>query len=172
MAKDYAKYQSKKNKPKWARWVIFLVLILIFSLFLIHLEQKRTEIKKIKQVKVVQVKIPTNKKDANKQQIKFDFYTILPKEKVNIPSSSSPNITKGQYFLQIASIKSGEKDANKLKEQLALLGFDAYVDKFTTDNGDVWNRVNVGPYVSLIAARADQEKLKQNNIDSILRQIK
>ncbi len=90
----------------------------------------------------------------------------MPKEKVNVPEPSAEN--KTQYFLQIATFKNYFA-ADRLRAKLALLGFDVYIDKIKSKNDTVLNRINVGPYFSSKAAKSDQKRLDENNINSVVR---
>lgn len=172
MPRDYAKrqtrkkYKRKKTKSHWKSWLLTLLLLVVFVASLIFLNNTsnvKTVIKKIPLQTIAAVKKPALG-EINKPQ--FDFYTILPKEKVTIPESSSANTTK--YFLQIATFKNYFA-ADRLRAKLALLGFDVYIDKIKSKNDSVLNRINVGPYFSSKAAKSDQKRLDENNINSMLR---
>ncbi|MCK4869760.1 MAG: SPOR domain-containing protein, partial [Gammaproteobacteria bacterium] len=98
---------------------------------------------------------------------KFDFYTILPNEKIKVMPVPKSGV---QYVLQIAVVKKFA-EADRLKAELALLGFDAFVTKVKSRGGEI-NRVLVGPYFSKKAAVIDQRRLMQNQIKSILHKEK
>lgn len=169
MAKDYAKHRPRKKKktdlhPKL--WLLTILLIVLFITGLIALNHNKTK------VKVVKVKTPINQPKpatTTKTQPQFDFYTILPKEQVNVAKLSPPANSNIQYVLQVAAVQNSD-DADHLQAELSLLGFDVYVQKAKIDN-EVWNRVNVGPYSSSKAAETDQKRLAENNIKSIVKKI-
>ena len=117
---------------------------------------------------------------------KFEFYTLLPEMEVvvpdedlagagsapaessatvtvpasaavedNAPGDTEPALKSGHYILQVASFRS-VKDADSLKAQLALLGFQPVVQTVAIDSDEKWHRVRIGPYAdraSLEAAR-------------------
>jgi|GEM_PF-2628897 len=173
MPKDYAKrqtkkkYQRKKTKSHWKLWLLTLLLLIGFVISLIFLNRTHNVKTAVKTIHIQT--LSTNKNpvlsETNKPQ--FDFYTILPNEKVNIPKSHTEN--KTQYFLQIATFKNYTA-ADQLRAKLALLGFDVYIDKIKSKGDTVLNRINVGPYFSYKAAKQDQQRLNGNNIRSILRE--
>lgn len=137
-------------------------------------------------------------KAPEKPKIQFEFYNLLPKETVppvnnnttvapppkvkpsapiisaapiidnsnTVTSVAAPAAT-ASYVLQIASVKS-VSDANAMKAKLAINGYPVQIKQFVV-NGVVWYRVWVGPFDTSDAASNAQAKLKQQNIDSLLR---
>ena len=123
---------------------------------------------------------------------KFDFYHILPKTNENEQTptpdqekqltapvenksavrkaatqiTKKPEQEKTIYFLQAASLKN-TKEADKLKAQLILAGFDVSVNT-VKKNHFTWHRVVVGPYSSKAQALKIKNKLKKSHVDSIL----
>jgi cell division protein FtsN len=129
-------------------------------------EQQLPDVTKPVVAAIVQPRVQPTKPNpvvVARPQPQFDFYNILPKERVEIAKQPEAGV---QYALQIASFKKSE-DADQLKSQLALLGFDAFTDKIRR-GGESVIRVNVGPYFSLDAATADQKRLLTSNIKSTL----
>lgn len=84
-------------------------------------------------------------------------------------SASAENQTKQGYALQVASTKNFA-DADNLKAQLTMLGFDVSIQKYTI-NGQTWNRVYAGFYQSRDVAIKKQNVLKTNHVSSILVKI-
>lgn len=92
---------------------------------------------------------------------KLDFYTVLPKIERIIPDEPSPPPVESKeapvesrrswYALQLASYQNFE-DADRLKAQLTISGFDAAIQKVTVEDKEYF-RVRLGPYES-------QRKLK------------
>lgn len=94
----------------------------------------------------------------------LDFYTVLPKIERIIPDDPAPardddgddkeeptQSRKSWYVLQVASYQSFN-DADRLKAQLTISGFDAVIQKVTIEDKEYY-RVRLGPYES-------QRKLK------------
>lgn len=91
--------------------------------------------------------------------------TLLPPA-----SSKKTSIPKDQehanYLLQMASLKN-YADADRLKAQLTMLGFDVYIVPYK-GNGQIYNRVVMGPYSSRSAAVQQQTLLQKRHVPSIL----
>ncbi len=139
-----------------------------------------------------QAKAHSQKKPTQSTEPHYDFYTTLPKDTVETtppapkekssPSSSLPqkqsaatpassdnkakNTAATHYLVQVATV-SHFKDAERLKAQLALLGYKAAVTRIT-HRGNPSFRVSVGPYLNAKVANTEQTNLKKNNIDSIV----
>lgn len=180
MPKDYAKRNTRsrgrpkkkqKAKPHWKLWLFTICCIALFIFILVHLSgNKKAAEAMVKSLPVPMqkiVKVKTKIKAPQAAQPKFDFYTILPNEKIKVMPVPKSGV---QYVLQIAVVKKFA-EADRLKAELALLGFDAFVTKVKERDGEV-SRVLVGPYFSKKAAVIDQGRLLQNQIKSILRKEK
>jgi cell division protein FtsN len=87
-----------------------------------------------------------------------------------LSSNTVSNTVKKKYILQIASVGSYE-DADRLKAQLILLGFDVAVRPVRIGNRQ-WYRVNLGPYPSSDEAKSMQKQLASKGIKSILNNLK
>ncbi len=113
----------------------------------------------------------SKKKTAESTQPQYEFYTMLPKDKIDDASYEKEKIepkaiANNQYQLQIASMNKFE-DADHLKAQLILQGYKASISK-QIRHGSTRYRVIVGPFGSSKAAMAHQQTLKKNGINSIL----
>lgn len=122
---------------------------------------------------------------------KFDFYTTLSDQPIIGNVASQPNPTadvedvelavsssethsthmKQQtlkskvYLVQVAAV-SKAKEADRLKAQLLLVGFDVSVKSYTREDQSLGYRVFLGPYSSKEQALAMQQKLAQSHITS------
>lgn len=83
-----------------------------------------------------------------------------------VPTSKIKDTEPTSYLLQMASLKS-YADADRLKAQLTMLGFDVYIHSYSV-NGQVYNRVLMGPYSSRSVASQQQAQLQKNHVPSIL----
>lgn len=119
---------------------------------------------------------------------RFDFYTILPEMEVVIPEEpaagvetprpvapppSAPaaaSVPVSGYILQAGSFRSAG-DADTLKAQLALLGYEASVQTVTI-NQDTYHRVRLGPFASRERADAARAQLAGNAVSTILLRLK
>lgn len=102
---------------------------------------------------------------------KFDFYTLLPEREVIVPvereeptgKPSQPTI----YILQAGSFKAA-RDADRLRAKLLLLGLEAKVDAVSVASGDVWHRVQVGPFKDRSQLSKARGTLIDQGIDTLL----
>ena len=115
----------------------------------------------------------TEEKSAKKDETpkpKLDFYTVLPKIERIIPdepeTSKKPvepkKPKKVWYVLQAASY-TNFNEADRLKAQLTISGFDATVQKVTIDKGTYF-RVRLGPYSSQRELKNVRQKLEDLGI--------
>jgi cell division protein FtsN len=105
---------------------------------------------------------------------RFDFYNMLPKMEVVVPDEelvqppSAPIETAPvDYLVQVGSFRRSE-DADRLKAQLALLGFEARVVSAQINTQDVRYRVRSGPYRGKAAVNAARERLAKNGFNGIV----
>lgn len=115
---------------------------------------------------------------------RFDFYNVLPKQEVVVPDEEldRPPVVQNKaterpaaagapaaetYLLQIGSFRhTGEAD--RLRAQLALLGFEAKVVSARVSAQDTWYRVRSGPYRGKDAVNAARKRLADNGFKGIV----
>jgi cell division protein FtsN len=109
---------------------------------------------------------------------RFEFYEILPQYEVVVPDDKAPATASarprpaeapGSYLLQVGSF-SAAADADRTQAKLALLGFESHVQRVTLD-GDVFNRVRIGPIADLEAVKRTQRQLRSAGYDTMLMQV-
>src|SRR5262245_38161175 len=110
---------------------------------------------------------------------RFQFYEILPQYEVDVgeeapaPSTAStkrrPPETPGSYLLQVGSYGAAT-DADRIQASLALLGFESHVQRATLD-GNIFNRVRIGPIVDREAANRTLRQLRAAGYDPLLMQV-
>ena len=108
---------------------------------------------------------------------RFDFYNTLPKMEVAVPEeqpdrapSSPPAGTPAEpstYLLQFGSFHRTE-EADRLKAQLALLGFEAKVESARISAQDTRYRVRSGPYLGREALDRARRRLAENGFEGIV----
>lgn len=164
-AKRKSKRQHKKSAPL-GLWLVSSVLIAVFVGGLVYLKQHEQSITQTVRV----AKQKAAKKLAQKpEQPRFEFYNVLPNMQVNVDHTEAPSQPSGQYILQVASVKN-VNDADRLKAQLTLLGFDVHISEFKTKTG-TFNRVSLGPYDNVGKAESARERLAKNQYQSIIRRV-
>lgn len=172
MAKDYArkiKHPTLKPRKKATPFFsIIIVALVVLGLILIiykaeKLRHERSAEKKIQATNKVRNNKP---KRLNAQIPEFDFYTILPKEKVWVPKSAETPIQAPKeptapiaYILQVASFKNLQ-DADTLKAKLLLKGYPAHIKTSSDKN---WHEVWLGPYESLAKVQSVQVSVSESN---------
>lgn len=119
---------------------------------------------------------PANDTDASGNRTTFDFYKMLPKFEVVIPeqdkdvrrSGEVSTIEKpGAYVLQVGSFQT-EKDADRLRGELALLGIEADIQTVTIDSDQTWHRVRIGPIESLEKLNELRQRLAENEMQALV----
>jgi cell division protein FtsN len=110
--------------------------------------------------------------EANKS---YDFYEMLPKFEVVVPEKeqevkrdipSSPIERPGVYVLQAGSYRKLE-DAQRVRQQLALQGIEANVQRVAVD-ADVWHRVRIGPLTDLAEVNRLRNKLRGAEFNALV----
>ena len=127
-----------------------------------------------------QAKEPSRPRAASEQN-RFEFYEVLPQFEVVVPDDTTgsaavaatararPAAAPGTFLLQAGSF-SAAADADRLKANLALLGFESHVQRVTIED-DVFNRVRIGPIADLDAAKRTQRRLRDAGIDALLMKV-
>jgi cell division protein FtsN len=128
----------------------------------------------------VQAEAPQQRREAPEGK-RFDFYEILPQFEVLVPEDEGPApattaaarpraaAAPGSFLLQAGSF-SAAADADRLKANLALLGFESHVQRVTIED-DVFNRVRIGPIGDIESARRIQRQLRDKGIDPLLMKV-
>ena len=113
----------------------------------------------------------TEGSDAD-QGPRFDFYTLLPEQKVEVEvdeaeiAAARSQRANDEYLLQAGSFKLAE-DADRRRAELLLLGLEAHVEDTTGDNGR-WFRVYIGPFESRSKLAKARSLTAQQGIDTLL----
>lgn len=126
--------------------------------------------------------VEVTKKSSDKSQEKpsprFDFYTLLPESEVVAPEieayKSTPREAKNQpkFMLQVGSF-STVNDAKRQEERLRSLGYDRIrMSEVETGSGDIWHRVQVGPYQDRRLLARAQNDLAKAGLDFMLLRLR
>ncbi len=109
-----------------------------------------------------------------KEETGFRFYDMLPDSEVIPPKVEAydpgPAKQSFTYLVQTGSFRS-EKDAERQRAEIAFQGLRARVDRIDLDNGSIWFRVNVGPFISRSQMNAAIDKLVSISIQPLVRKI-
>jgi cell division protein FtsN len=163
------KTAAKKQIPGWV-WLFIGIVAGIFVSFLGYLANITPEPAREKMAE----KLNIIKEDVKKTTAtKFDFYTLLPEREVIVPIEQEEVDNRAQpqqatiYILQAGSFRSSS-DADRLRAQLILMGLDAKVEEVSVANGDLWHRVQVGPFDNRSRLSKARGILLDNGIDTLL----
>lgn len=107
---------------------------------------------------------------------KYDFYRMLPNFEVVVPEkdkevkrdqpAGAPIERPGVYVLQAGSYRN-EADAERVRQQLALQGVQAKVQRVAID-ADVWHRVRIGPITNLAELNKVRKQLRAAEVDALV----
>ena len=189
MPADYKSHVNRKEKKPLPGliWMLAGLSIGLFIAFLVYLDKQpateisfgdavKTELEKIKQNKT---STASKAETPNKQEPKFNFYTILPELEVLIPEDeirppqnkkTPSNEVSKRYILQAGSFRS-RQDAEKLKATVALLGLEASINEVSI-NKEKWHRVRIGPVNNRRELNHNLNLLHRNNINAMALELK
>lgn len=125
---------------------------------------------------------------AKPDATKYDFYTLLPKQAVEIPNreisrsgveaaakgseaEQAPDKQPESYLIQVGSFRS-QPDADKLRSQVDELGLHATVQSMPGSNGVTWYRVRLGPYTDAREMEKIQKRLQDKGIEPLVMKVK
>lgn len=119
------------------------------------------------------VPLPGKPGDKPLEPRKFEFYDILEGKKPATPGAPAPApvAPAGGLFLQVGAFQKAA-DAERLKAQLAMLGFEAGILEFEVPEKGRMHRVRVGPYGSPEEMNHARAQLSQNGIPATVVRIK
>lgn len=165
MNRDYAKRnvyrkKSKKKTSYLGLWLFVLFLFAAFTAGLVYMGKHKQQFHPRPSVPQIS---PTETITKEVAAPKFDFYTMLPEKK--------STKAMAEYELEIATLKDYAA-ADRLKAELALLGFTASIAPARSKNGTQTYEVSIGPYDNKDGAAADLERLKQNKIRGTIKKIR
>lgn len=111
------------------------------------------------------------KGDPESSKPRFDFYTLLPEQKIGLPDarSSGPQQQStpiNYYLLQAGSFRRLE-DADRRRAELILLGMNPTISDTNVTSGR-WFRVQVGPFETRSKLAKARGILANKGIDTLL----
>lgn len=136
------------------------------------------------------------KTTASGEPVKFEFYSMLPKQEVVAPvngnkttvatppptptektavpplattapvKTTAPTATTGKYLLQAGSFRTRD-EADKRRAQLLLSGLAVSVQSAKLANGETWYRVMVGPFADEATMLKAQKQLAAMKVETL-----
>ncbi|MEH6500382.1 MAG: SPOR domain-containing protein [Pseudoalteromonas distincta] len=176
---------SRRSIPGWL-WLVAGLAIGIFVTFLFQLEPGRGTVQRDKSPPPPAVTPPPSKAA---EQPRYDFYTLLPESEVIVPQSSVPETAPPEpekaaddqkpaeaaaasgtrFYLQAGSFRQ-RAEADRVRAQILLLGLDVNLENARLDGGEVWYRVQVGPFQDRATLSSAQTTLAGNGFENLLLQ--
>ncbi|MFT6428995.1 MAG: cell division protein FtsN [Halopseudomonas sp.] len=167
--------------PGWL-WLVSGLAIGLFIAFLFQLEPGKETVKRDK---TPPAPPPSQTRKATEEP-RYDFYTLLPESEVIVPQGGVPEVapaadpqvdspsgaakdTGTRFFLQAGSFRK-QAEADRVRAQILLLGLDVRLEDARLGSGDVWYRVQVGPYTDRTKLSQAQQVLTGNGFDNLLLQ--
>ena len=153
---------KQSNSPPALVWLITGLALGLLIAFLYHLATLPTP-------GVTIVEKPTSTQPiADESDTRFDFYTLLPENEVIVDRTNvtQADAAKYVYYLQAGSFVK-DSDAQQRRAELALLGFEANIEKFT-NKGSTWHRVQMGPIANRSKLSSARNQLIQEGMDSMV----
>lgn len=166
--------------PGWL-WLVSGLAIGLFVAFLFQLEPGRETVKRDKTPPTP----PPSQSSKASEEPRYDFYTLLPESEVIVPQGGAPEVSPEaetpadgdakaagngtRFFLQAGSFRK-QAEADRVRAQILLLGLDVRLEDARLDSGDVWYRVQVGPYTDRTKLSQAQQVLTGNGFDNLLLQ--
>jgi cell division protein FtsN len=191
MARDYKNSRrkpAKKSLPGWV-WMLTGLMIGLLIAFLVYLSQQpRSQTTtaavnkpstKEKNLKETVKSKPSENKPAKQEGLRYEFYTVLPESEIVIPQQElnerekalpSSKLKDVSYILQAGSFRK-LSEAESLKARLALLGIESSAEKVLVQ-GDTWYRIRIGPFDSIRDINSTRNRLRNDDINSILIRVK
>lgn len=108
---------------------------------------------------------------------RFNFYRMLERFEVIVPEeevrvretedgSPAPS-ESGPYVLQVGSFRN-EADADRLRANLGLAGFESHIQQVSIDDGTTYHRVRIGPIESVRDMERIRNRLENEGIEPLL----
>lgn len=177
---------ASRAKPKAGRrvpaWLIAVCggVVGLFIAFLFTLEPGRETVKR-----GAPPPQPASKpvEPPKRQSPSYDFYTLLPESEVVVPTPrpvtppppppparpAEQSSSGTQYYLQAGSFRQ-RGEADRVRAQIILMGLEARLEDAKLANGEVWHRVQVGPFADQTRLTQAEQTLSGNGFSNLLRQ--
>jgi len=162
----------KRQVPAWA-WLFFGIAIGVFISFLAFLADITPDATTPQPLAQRPADNGVDNAGADQQTTatRFDFYTLLPEREVIVPTEQDSVKSEPQeaviYILQAGSFRK-LVDADRLRAQLILMGYETKVEAVSSKGGDLWHRVQIGPFQSRSALAQARSRLINKGIDTLL----
>ncbi|MCG8313371.1 MAG: SPOR domain-containing protein [Pseudomonadales bacterium] len=171
--------ENSASLPAWA-WLLTGVVTGLFLAFLYYLAG--VKVPSDGNTAVTNDTINSDKGGSDKAP-KFDFYTVLkdveamseskPPKPNSAENGASPSLTEVavKQVIQTGSFQNIQ-DADRRRAQLLLLGLEVKTEKVEVRPGQIFHRVQVGPFSNSMALKKAKQTLDENDIEHIVLTLK
>jgi len=138
--------------PGWV-WLVAGLALGLFITLIVHLVKIAPQAAKVRELAAAEAKTKevTEKKkkaeQAHKDKKRYEFYTMLSQEKVEVPKDleAVPDAPAYYQFMLQTGAFNSVADADRVRADLIMQGFEAQIRSSTSDKGTV-HRIVVGPF--------------------------
>ncbi|MCP1728066.1 hypothetical protein J2T60_002066 [Natronospira proteinivora] len=183
MPRDYkhsgASQRRKKSHEGNTGWVWLIVgfaLGFATAMAVTWLQQSENELPRL-DLEPAEGETRGDTEDEEDERGRFNFYRMLesfevvvPEEEVRVRESDREQeqpVEEGRYILQVGSFRS-ESDAERMRANLGLAGFESRIQRVSIDDGQTYYRVRVGPIENPTELERTRERLEDQGIEPLL----
>jgi len=182
MPRDYKNSgASKRRKPAndshsgWVWLIVGFMLGFATAMGVTWLQQSENELPRI-ELEPVDREAPEEGAEEDERG-RFNFYRMLesfevvvPEEEVRVRETdreSRQPSEEGRYILQVGSFRN-EADADRMRANLGLAGFESRIQRVSIDDGQTYYRVRVGPIENPEELARTRDRLEDQGIEPLL----
>lgn len=181
MPKDYKNTGQARRKtpvestPGWLWLIVGFILGFGAAMGVTWLQQSDTELPRVD----LEPKNGEGDGESSDEDGKsrFNFYrmlesfeVIVPEEEVRVRDSDSGRAgptEEGAYVLQVGSFRN-EADADRLRANLGMSGFESHIQRVSIDDGTTYYRVRIGPIEDPEQLERTRGRLEDQGIEPLL----
>ncbi|MDQ2069934.1 SPOR domain-containing protein [Natronospira bacteriovora] len=188
MPKDYKHSgQARRRKdvdttPGWIWLIGGFVLGFGTAMGVTWLQQSDTELPRIDLEAAKAERDRQREEQGEEERERFSFYRMLesfevvvPEEEVRIRTPRTSDESReqpalpadGRYVLQVGSFRR-ESDADRLRAELGMAGFESHIQRVSIDDGQTYYRVRVGPIEGTERLERTRGRLEDQGIEPLL----
>ncbi|MEA5446202.1 SPOR domain-containing protein [Gammaproteobacteria bacterium AB-CW1] len=184
MPRDYKNAGQARRKdpvettPGWVWLIAGFVLGFGAAMAVTWLQQSDTELPQL-DLEAAREQAESDEGDeAEEGRSRFNFYRMLESFEVVVPEEevrvrepeggeSVEPTPEGRYILQVGSFRS-ESDADRMRAELGMAGFESHIQRVTIDDGQTYYRVRVGPIEDAERLDRTRSRLEDQGIEPLL----
>lgn len=184
MTRDYARKNRpapRRNRPKsqvpsWV-WLFTGAILGGFVVFLMRLSDVDLPERPDTKPDSPQTSTPAEPEpESDTPKPRFDFYKLLRESEEVVPATepgedsgetAEADTEREEFILQVGSFRKAD-EADSLRAKLLLLNLDAYTEKVTLNQDEIWHRVLVGPFNNQSRLASARSTLVSNDYHALV----